>query len=120
MIDKKIFRGFSLSAVRECSRQTAKSTRRKSNRIHQLLNSTCSRSYDYSIALCLLVVINLSAIVCGSFLRYLAFTGRRAREISLLMKIFEKKADPFFFLLTFCFYLVFLSKRKDPGIPCFG
>ncbi|EAU0147717.1 hypothetical protein AIS09_25965 [Salmonella enterica] len=29
-----------MSAVRECSRQTAKSTRRKSNRIHQLLNST--------------------------------------------------------------------------------
>lgn len=55
LIDKKIFRGFSLSAVRECSRQTAKSTRRKSNRIHQLLNSTCSRSCDYSIALRLLV-----------------------------------------------------------------
>lgn len=35
LIDKKIIRGFSLSAVRECSRQTAKSTRRKSNRIHQ-------------------------------------------------------------------------------------
>ncbi|EOF6018523.1 hypothetical protein ACK1FZ_004039 [Salmonella enterica] len=90
LIDKKIIRGFSLSAVRECSRQTAKSTRRKSNRIHQLLNATCSRSCDYSIALCLLVVINLSAIVCGSFLRYLAFTGRRAREISLLMKFFEE------------------------------
>lgn len=46
LIDKKIFRGFSLSAVRECSRQTAKSTRRKSNRIHQLLNSTRNRSCD--------------------------------------------------------------------------
>lgn len=55
LIDKKIFRGFSLSAVRECSRQTAKSTRRKSNRIHQLLNSARNRSCDYSIALCLLV-----------------------------------------------------------------
>lgn len=65
LIDKKIFRGFSLSAVHECSRQTAKSTRRKSNRIqtaHQLLNSDHSRSCDYSIALCLLVVIKLSAI----------------------------------------------------------
>ncbi|EOF6018525.1 hypothetical protein ACK1FZ_004041, partial [Salmonella enterica] len=56
----------------------------------------------------------------GSFPAIYAITGRRAREISLLMKIFEKKADPFFFLLTFCFYLVFISKRKDPGIPCFG
>lgn len=55
LIDKKIFRGFSLSAVRECSRQTAKSTRRKSNRIHQLLNSTRNRSCDCSIALRLLV-----------------------------------------------------------------
>lgn len=43
LIDKKIFRGFSLSAVRECSRQTAKSTRRKSNRIHQLLTT-----HDYT------------------------------------------------------------------------
>ncbi|EKY8314502.1 hypothetical protein RDV16_002933 [Salmonella enterica] len=90
LIDKKIIRGFSLSAVSECSRQTAKSTRRKSNRIHQLLNSTRNRSCDYSIALCLLVVINLSAIVCGSFLGYPAFTGRRAREISLFIKIFVK------------------------------
>lgn len=89
LIDKKIFRGFSLSAVRECSRQTAKSTRRKSNRIHQLLNATRNRSCDYSIALRLLVVINLRAIVCGSFLTYLAFTGRQRREISLFMKIFE-------------------------------
>ncbi|ENP3803900.1 hypothetical protein ACDA94_004933 [Salmonella enterica] len=87
MIDKKIFRGFSLSAVRECFRQTAKSTRRKSNRIHQLLNSTRNRSCDCSIALRLLVVINLSAIVCGSFLGYLALTGRQRREISLFMKI---------------------------------
>ncbi|ECF5947900.1 hypothetical protein KB355_001983 [Salmonella enterica] len=48
MIDKKIFRGFSLSAVRECSRQTAKSTRRKSNRIHQLLNSSrYARNYGH-------------------------------------------------------------------------
>ncbi|EAA7552926.1 TPA_asm: hypothetical protein G0G79_19330 [Salmonella enterica] len=78
-----------MSAVRECSRQTAKSTRRKSNRIHQLLNSTRDRSRDYSIALCLLVVIKLQAIVCGSFLGYLAFTGRQRREISLFMKIFE-------------------------------
>ncbi|ELH5514501.1 hypothetical protein Q9W35_001750 [Salmonella enterica] len=92
LIDKKIFRGFSLSAVRECSRQTAKSTRRKSNRIHadhQLLNATRNRSCDYMLALYLLVVINLSAIVCGSFLGYLALTGRQRREISLFMKIFE-------------------------------
>ncbi|WP_366547696.1 hypothetical protein, partial [Salmonella enterica] len=48
LIDKKIFRGFSLSAVRECSRQTAKSTRRKSNRIHQLLNSSrYARNYGH-------------------------------------------------------------------------
>ncbi|EAZ8649637.1 hypothetical protein OP068_000746 [Salmonella enterica] len=85
MIDKKIFRGFSLSAVRECFRQTAKSTRRKSNRIHQLLNATRNRSCDYSIAL--LVVINLSVIVCGSFLAYGPVTGRQRREISLFMKI---------------------------------
>ncbi|EIZ7189501.1 hypothetical protein MOS72_001826 [Salmonella enterica] len=78
-----------MSAVRECSRQAAKSTRRKSNRIHQLLNSTRNRSCDCSIALRLLVVINLQAIVCGSFLGYLAFTGRQRREISLFMKIFE-------------------------------
>ncbi|EFV1988871.1 hypothetical protein HRI91_003955 [Salmonella enterica] len=79
-----------MSAVRECSRQTAKSTRRKSNRIHQLLNSTRNRSCDCSIALRLLVVINLPAIVCGSFLGYLALTGRQRRDISLFMKIFVK------------------------------
>ncbi|ECA4660478.1 hypothetical protein EK395_15595 [Salmonella enterica subsp. enterica serovar Cerro] len=48
----------------------------------------------------------------GSFLAIHAITGRRAREISLLMKIFEKKADPFFFLLIFCFYLVFFQKER--------
>ncbi|ECC3466294.1 hypothetical protein AA471_27320 [Salmonella enterica subsp. enterica] len=33
----------------------------------------------------------------GSFPAYKPITGRRAREISLFMKIFRKKADPFFF-----------------------
>ncbi|ECH8209517.1 hypothetical protein TK81_25870, partial [Salmonella enterica subsp. enterica] len=47
-----------------------------------------------------------------------AITGRRARGISLLMKIFEKKADPFFFLLIFCFYLFFF-KKKGSGNPLF-
>ncbi|EBQ4755139.1 hypothetical protein [Salmonella enterica] len=48
LIDKKIIRGFSLPAVHECSRQTAKSTRRKSNRIHQLLNSSrYARNYGH-------------------------------------------------------------------------
>ncbi|EHL2774594.1 hypothetical protein KCE64_004873 [Salmonella enterica subsp. enterica serovar Hvittingfoss] len=52
MIDKKIIRGFSLPAVRECFRQTAKSTRRKSNRIHQLLNSSrYARNYGYMTTL---------------------------------------------------------------------
>ncbi|ELQ4286679.1 hypothetical protein R2X83_003763 [Salmonella enterica] len=57
--------------------------------MHQLLNSTRNRSCDRGIALRLLVVINLSAIVCGSFPGYLALTGRQRREISLFMKIFE-------------------------------
>ncbi len=80
LIDKKIIRGFSLPAVHECSRQTAKSTRRKSNRIHQLLNSShYDRNYGHTLILIqglgvsplcvhlLLVVIALPALR-GSFL----------------------------------------------------
>ncbi|EBM0567999.1 hypothetical protein DP643_27020 [Salmonella enterica] len=36
------------------------------------------------------------------------------------MKIFEKKADPFFFLLIFCFYLVFCQKERILESPVLG
>ncbi|EEE1294031.1 hypothetical protein CB343_003547 [Salmonella enterica subsp. diarizonae] len=48
----------------------------------------------------------------GSFPADRANTGRSAREISLLMKIFQEKVDPFFFLFIYCFYLVFSKKER--------
>lgn len=47
----------------------------------------------------------------GSFPAIQAVTGRRAREISLLMKIFRGKACRYFFLLTLCFIWFCLKKE---------
>ncbi|KLT30469.1 hypothetical protein ABT82_11835 [Salmonella enterica subsp. enterica serovar Typhimurium] len=47
----------------------------------------------------------------GSFPANQAVTGRRAREISLLMKIFRGKTCRCFFLLTLCFIWFCLKKE---------